>query len=375
MNGIASPSDVGTLRREVMLRSPFRVESLPLLARLHRVAFLPDRRASKLFIGKPAKLLFRLLLALGFRGVGRFSLDRPEGRRQVAFNARNTQFGALYQDHFQPVYEPETSALLDILLDNNGCFVDVGANWGWYSLLLASRPGFNGTIHAFEPFPTTFADLTNVVRDAGLDSCITCHEVALSDHNGSGTMAIPKGVLSGLARLGQSGGTTIRLSTMDSLDLPPPDVIKIDVEDHEIAVLRGATATIERARPFIVFENWLNRDNPATTLDPFHWFTQRGYRFFHAGWVAGAPDFIVADLPRASGNQATLALLPLLPEQRFYLPPQLNVLAVPDDRLDDLRCRIEGRPAGDERPGIPPKRHERVFRPIDSAAARGPVSA
>ena len=346
-----SPSPLlGTeiLRRNVVLRNPFRVESLPLLSRLHNVAFQQRRRLSRRFIGKPAKRLFRMLMALGLGGTGRFSISLPEGRRQVAFNARNTQFGALYQAQSQPVYEPETSALLDLLVADDGCFVDVGANWGWYSLLLASRPGFKGAIHAFEPFPSTFTDLDGAVRSANLEACITCHDLALADTIGTSTMAFSDGIQSGLARLGEAGGITIRMATMDSLSLPLPDVIKIDAEDHEIEVLKGAAATIDRARPFVVFENWLHKDRPALTLDPFHWFEERGYSFFHAAWVAGTaeyPDYIVSALPKGTSDKATLAVMPFLAAQRFHLPSQLNVIAVPNERVAELRRRITGQGA------------------------------
>lgn len=171
---------------------------------------------------------------------------------------------------------------------------------------------------------------------------ITCHELALADTIGSSTMAFSDGIQSGLARIGEANGITIRLATMDSLALPSPDVIKIDAEDHELDVLKGAAATIERARPYVVFENWLHRDLPALTLDPFHWFSERGYGFFLAGWVAGETTFIVQDLPTLKDGHATLVMLPFLPEQRFHLPSQLNVLAVPNDRRDDFRRRIEG---------------------------------
>jgi len=347
MTASSKLSPVEILRREVSLRNPFRIEVLPLLSRLHEAAFRPRRRLSKRFIGKPAKRLFRLLMGLGAKGRGRFSISLPDGPRSVEFNARNTQFGALYQPQSQPVYEAETSALLDLLVGDGDCFVDVGANWGWYSLYVASRPGFKGHVHAFEPFPSTFADLEGVVRGAGLDTRITCHELALADSIGSSTMAFSDGIQSGLARIGEAGGITIRLTTLDSLALPSPDVIKIDAEDHELEVLRGAAATIERTRPFVVFENWLHRDRPALTLDPFHWFAERDYGFFLAGWGAeGADTFIVADLPAAMGGRSTLVVLPFLAEQRFHLPSQLNVLAVPNDRRDDLRRRIEGGKTG-----------------------------
>ncbi|RAU23444.1 hypothetical protein CU669_04805 [Paramagnetospirillum kuznetsovii] len=157
-------------------------------------------------------------------------------------------------------------------------------------------------------------------------------------------MAFSDSIQSGLARIGEANGVTIRLATLDSLDLPSPDVIKIDAEDHELEVLHGATATIERARPYVVFENWLHRDRPGLTLDPFHWFSDRGYGFYLAGWEAGEPSFVVQNLPTVKDGRATLVLLPFLPEQRFHLPSQLNVLAVPNDRRDDFHGRITGSP-------------------------------
>lgn len=335
----------GTLRREVRLRNPFTVEHLPFLSRLQATAFLPRRAASKRLVGKPAKKLFRLLLSLGVGGTGRVAITLPDGSRQIRFNARNTQFGALYQPQCLPVYEPETSALFELLVADGDVFVDVGANWGWYSLLIASRPGFKGSIHAFEPFPDTFQDLKGAVRDAALDHVVTCHDLALADTVGTSTMGFSDGFQSGLARLGEANGVTIRMATLDSLDLPAPDVIKIDAEDHEIEVLRGAAATIKRARPFVVVENWLHRDRPSLTLDPFHWFSERDYCFFYAGWVNQDPDCILPELPDRSAQGGTLAVVPFLPGQRFHLRSQMNVLAVPRERLDDLRRRIEGRTA------------------------------
>lgn len=333
------------LRREVCFRNPFTVQYLPLLSRLQAIAFLPRRTVSKRFVGKPAKKLFRLLMSLGVGGTGRANITLPGGQRHITFNARNTQFGALYQPQCLPVYEPETSTLFDLLVADGDVFVDVGANWGWYSLLVASRPGFSGHVHAFEPFPETFRDLAGVVRDAGLEQVVTCHDVALADAVGTSMMAFSDGFQSGLARLGEASGVTIRMVTMDSLNLPTPDVIKIDAEDHEIEVLRGAAATIGRARPFVVVENWLHRDRPSLTLEPFHWFAERDYCFFYAGWVAGDPDCIVPELPDRSASRGTLAVVPFLPGQRFHLGSQINILAVPRERVDELRRRIEGRTA------------------------------
>ena len=333
---MTATADQNTIRCVVTLRNPFTLLHLPWLSRLHRAAFRPRRRLSKRFIGKPAKRLFRLLLALGAGGDGRVRVDTAGGPRLVGFNARNTQFGALYQPQSQPLYEPETSALLDRLVADDDVFYDIGANWGWYAVLIASRPSFRGRVEAFEPFPATFADLDRMVRQAGLDGCIHCHDLALADRDGEAGMAFSDGVQSGLARLGEAGGTTVRLGRLDSLPLPPPNVVKIDAEDHELEVLIGATAVIESARPVIVFENWLHRDRPGLTLDPITFLAARSYCFFLPGWVCGDPNCILA----TPGQSPELALVPFRPEQRFQLPSQLNIVAVPVEKLAAFAARF-----------------------------------
>ena len=326
------------IRCKVALRTPFTVVELPFLSRLHMAAFRHRRRLSKRFVGKPAKKLFRFLLSSGASGQGRVRLT---GGAEIAFNARNTQFGALYLPQNQPVYEAETSALLERLAAPDAVFYDIGANWGWYSVLLATRPGFSGQVHAFEPFPPTFQDLRAVVGQAGLDGVIHCHDVALADREGVADMAPSDGVQSGLARLGEGGGMQVRLTRLDAMGLPDPDTIKVDAEDHELEVLQGAADTIARARPFIVFENWLHRDDPDLTLAPIRFLAERGYRFFFPGWAdAKAVDCILAGHAAPQGPEPILALVPFLADQRFLLPSQLNIVAVPAERIDVFKSRF-----------------------------------
>ena len=335
MNAAAQGND-GVIRCRVTPRNPFTLEYLPFLSRLHRAAFRERRRFSKRFIGKPAKRLFRLLLAAGASGEGRVRIETASGSHVIGFNARNTQFGALYLPQSLPLYEPETSALLDRLITDRDVFFDIGANWGWYSLLIASRPAFNGAVHAFEPYPPTFSDLCATVRAARLDDRIRCHDLALSDRSGEAGMAFSDGVQSGLARLGEAGGKTVRLARLDDLDLPSPSVIKIDAEDHEFEVLVGAAGVIEKARPFIVFENWRHEDRPRLTLDPIEFLVARAYRFFSPGWAVGDPDCILPD----PGVSTDLALVPFSPAQRFLLSAQLNIVACPEERREDFGRRF-----------------------------------
>jgi len=329
-----------TLIRRVDLRNPFHVAELPLVGRLCRAAYTPRRRVAKRFVGKPAKVLFRLAhSSLGLGGRGTLVYDGPDGTRSLRFDARNIQFRALYLPQYAAGYETETSALLDVIVSPKDVFFDVGANWGYFALWVAGRPGFEGTVHAFEPLAASFADLAGLVAQAGLETRISCHHLALSDQDGDGVLAVDAGGDSGTARLGGGAlGERVTLAALDGLGLPPPAAMKIDVEGHEHLVLAGARRTLESARPFVVFESWREASAPKTTLAPFGVLAGLGYAFFAPTWWRTTPAGGYA----VDGPTDTLALVPVTPEQRFLLGEQMNVLACPAERLAKLRALFEG---------------------------------
>lgn len=331
------------LFKTVRRRDPFSVRQLPFLARLFRTAFRTRRRLSKRFVGKPAKRLFNVLYhTLGMGGTGTFALEIGGTPRPFPFNARNTQFSALFLPQHDAGYESETAALLDVLCPDGGTFVDVGANWGFYSLFLASRPGFAGRIHAIEPWPPTFADLSTCVAETGLAGTVTCHNVALSAEEGRAAMGLPDGLQSGLARLsvGTRGDPEVDLKPLDALDVGAPDVIKIDVEGHEAAAIAGARSVLERHRPHVIFESWIEKHDPEITFAPFRALAEMGYVFFQPAW--SEPDaggrHAVDGVP---GGEAVIALVPITAEQRFLLADQINAVAVHAERLDDLAALFQ----------------------------------
>ena len=175
-----------------------------------------------------------------------------------------------------------------------------------------------------------------MVRQAGLEGRIACHAVALADRDGVARMAVPDGLSSGLARMTGGDGITVRLARLDSLGLPAPTAIKIDAEDAELAVLDGARETIAAARPFILMENWLHAGDPNLTLAPLARLAEWGYGFYAPGWAVGAPECIL-DTP---GPTPELALVPFIVAQRFQMAEQMNLLAVPAERRDDLQRRF-----------------------------------
>lgn len=266
-------------------------------------------------------------------------MDRGDGTAtELVFDGRNTHYGHLYRGGEGTGYEPGTAALLDALVPDDGVFYDIGANWGFFSLLIASRPGFRGTVHGFEPLAEIAADLESLVSQAGLAGCVHCHRIALSDRSGSGTMDTGRGDHSALARLSESGdGEAVETCRLDDLQLPPPDVIKIDVEGHEARLIEGGRGLIEAARPAMVFETWHRPDTPAATHAPFELLDAMGYVFFRPGWLGADGGFLGEDEFAPRRNQpAALALAPLDPKSRLDLSFDFNALAVHRDRLDAL---------------------------------------
>ncbi|MFB9312319.1 FkbM family methyltransferase [Nocardioides plantarum] len=139
-----------------------------------------------------------------------------------------------------------------------GCVaVDAGANAGLYAYWIARNAA---TVHAFEPQPRVFDRLR-----ASAPGNVTCHNVALSDARGTAQLHIPA-TGNGEASLHELGRETevvdVPTRTLDSFNLNGVGFLKIDVEGHEEALLRGAMQTIRDSRP-AVFIEIEERHNPG----------------------------------------------------------------------------------------------------------------
>ena len=145
------------------------------------------------------------------------------------------------------------------LLPADGVFVDVGAYFGWYSLVAAhERP--RARVLAFEPVAASFARLEEN-RRANAVANVAAFRLALGDAESTARMALPPAANGGSAHLsaeGESVGERVRVTTLDRVvedeRLPRVDVVKIDVEGAEVEVLRGARRTLERFRPLLLVE-------------------------------------------------------------------------------------------------------------------------
>ena len=178
-------------------------------------------------------------------------------------------------------YEPITTRVAQQLARPGDTFIDVGANIGFYSLVVATtRPQIK--VIAFEPNPKNYALLAENVRANQLTQ-ITCEPVALSDSEGTALLYLSASDMSASLRndfdLHLTDSVSVRTTTLDNyLAAHPVEghcLIKVDVEGHEEAFFRGARQTLISLQPDIITEVALSYGDELTGL-----LRESGYRFY-----------------------------------------------------------------------------------------------
>jgi FkbM family methyltransferase len=144
-------------------------------------------------------------------------------------------------------------------------FYDVGANVGFHSVIAARLIGpARGTVVCFEPLEENAAQIEHNRKLNGFDRLIVRRE-ALGNTDGKGRFLLSTrptwGVLASAGREPSNYAghdMQVRVRRLDSVvredHLPVPDVMKIDVEGAEAAVLEGGLHTLRVHRPVLLIE-------------------------------------------------------------------------------------------------------------------------
>ena len=232
------------------------VSRLPWLARMQvRDPDLKPKGAKRIFT-KVVRLAWTLLYhRLGLSARGSIVFYTHDG---TTINVTVDATKALYIDYASRAahggYELAETLLIDAILSRASVFYDVGANWGYFSWLAATSDAFDGRIFSFEISPSMVKELEAIRTGAGF-STVRIMPFGLSDTNGTAPISDDaNGHLSRIVNAGMPNSTLATIRRLDDLDIPLPDLIKIDVEDHERAVLEGAASLIKASRPVILFE-------------------------------------------------------------------------------------------------------------------------
>jgi FkbM family methyltransferase len=160
--------------------------------------------------------------------------------------------------------EPNEFAFLDRILQPGMTFLDAGANDGIYTVFAAKRVGPQGMVLAFEP---SRRELERLQFNLNLNELTArVFPVALADFNGQAELTVGTSEHGGQNTLGAFAYEGFEVERKDSVEVRRLDdileensprridVMKLDVEGSELRLLRGAVGTVERYRPYILFE-------------------------------------------------------------------------------------------------------------------------
>jgi FkbM family methyltransferase len=128
--------------------------------------------------------------------------------------------------------------------------IDVGANIGYYTLMIASYVGRDGSVLCIEPDPDNLVDLR---RNVELNQMSNVRIVAAAAAQFEGTAGLVRGINAHVVEQPE-GEMLIKALPVDSLDIRSAGFMKIDVEGYELPVLLGAQRVIEKHRPNLFVE-------------------------------------------------------------------------------------------------------------------------
>ena len=242
--------------------------------------------ATRRFHPKGIDRLVRMIHPPGNANPVRTLVDYDDG---LVLNIDTASFCEWYI-WFYGAFRPEISKLLNRMLQPGHVAIDIGANIGMHSVVMANRVGPTGKLFSFEPDPHPYARLVRNLRLNVLDFAST-HQAALSAKSERRNFFLHDASIGNYANASlhadNVGKDTPRvevdvLSLDDFLAQNPVarvDVIKLLAQGEEWNILQGARATLERHRPkvFFLYEpSYWHRQN-LNLMDAVKFFAGYGY--------------------------------------------------------------------------------------------------
>ena len=276
------------------------------LARISRQVRFPGREK-----------LLRTTLGLGpesFEGNQWFEEVIPYGQKLKFRCDPNSYLEWLI--YMKGCYDFGITRLLPRLLRPGSYAVDVGANMGAYTLLMAECVGPKGRVASFEPNPEVFKRLLYNLDLNQLSSRVDANPIALSSTAGTAKLYLPSvecrnRAVASMRAYSEVHDQAIEVD-MDVLDhalhsWPRLDFLKVDAEGHDAAVLKGSSEMIERFLPSLLFEYnpeaW--PDSKSGWDDPHDWLSGLGYQLYWLDTYWGRLKTI-ATKPQIDGNIVAL---------------------------------------------------------------------
>lgn len=166
--------------------------------------------------------------------------------------------------YYLAVLERQETRWLQARVRPDWVFFDVGANFGYYAMVVSAASQGRARVYAFEPLASNFHLLARNKHLNEFDR-VTPVKLALSDRAGAVDFFVPPVSCSGVGRLVDGPlddphgyVDKVQATTLDAFvaqrGVRRMDFLKIDVEGAELRVLRGGAETLRRLRPTIMIE-------------------------------------------------------------------------------------------------------------------------
>lgn len=256
----------------------------------------------------------------------------------------NEIFRALF---IKGIYDPNSMMVVKSMLPEGGVFIDVGASFGYFSVVATDAVGPNGRVIAIEPSSRDYARLVDNIQINNLGNVVSTYRVALSDRKGSALLSIATEERSALNTLGDEfsfkGVDRIAKEDVETISLDEflevnpvdrVDFIKLDIEGSELKALLGARKTVEKFKPALMLgvnENALRAS--GTDHDKIQMaLTDMKYRAYKLVENEKAGQFSLELIPDLTKESAKIV---------FCFPEEVNPPELPKVSVRSFKDRVK----------------------------------
>jgi FkbM family methyltransferase len=160
---------------------------------------------------------------------------------------------------FHEIYESlQYERHADFIPQSGWTVFDVGANIGVFTVLQARQ---GARVYSFEPNPESYGRLARNVTANKMNDCVRLFPTALGDERGTGSLHVigggtTGGVVTPVKARASASGVAVPIATLDEVVSTLPglsiDLLKIDAEGSEVAILRGGEQTLDHVQRLMV---------------------------------------------------------------------------------------------------------------------------
>lgn len=234
-----------------------------------KAIYLGLRVVLRLFLGKEERDKFCLRHHINFddflyRAVEFLRLDNSilvvfsSSKYDYKFYSRITRKvnNFLIHDMYRSMVDHEEDIVQQFSPKIGDIVIDVGAAFGFYTILASKRVSQQGRVVAIEPQPDSFKMLNKNIKLNKLTNIVTLNYAVSSRKT---TLKLYSSYSTIQERAGQSLQSYIEVSAdnldnlLRQLDIDQVNWIKVDVEGAELEVLKGAVGILSRSRDIALF--------------------------------------------------------------------------------------------------------------------------